>query len=185
VATNELDDDELIRKISHKDLTAFRKLVERHQAFVLHTCFNLIGGYQQAEETAQDVFLQVYQSAGSFRHQSKVSTWIYRIAANRSLNAVRSDKKSRRIKSLTTLEIKESKGKEPGKLLEKKELRGLLRAAVNSLPEKQRTAFILNKYENLSPSEIAEILGISANSVEVRIHRAKKSLQKKLASLLT
>jgi RNA polymerase sigma-70 factor (ECF subfamily) len=184
VAENELDDDELIRKISRKDLTAFRKLVERHQSFVLNTCFNLIGDFQQAEETAQDVFLQVYQSAGSFRHQSKVSTWIYRMAVNRSLNVIRSNKKSRRIKPLTTLEIRESGAKEPDRLLEKKELKDLLRAAVDSLPEKQSTAFILNKYENLSPSEIAEILGISINSVEVRIHRAKKSLQKKLASLL-
>lgn len=125
-----------------------------------------------------------YQSAGSFRHQSKVSTWIYRIAVNRSLNVIRSNKRSRSIKSLTTLEIKESEGKEPDTLLEKKELNKLLRAAVDSLPEKQRTAFILNKYENLSPSEIAEILDISINSVEVRIHRAKKNLQKKLASLL-
>jgi RNA polymerase sigma-70 factor (ECF subfamily) len=184
VAANELDDDELIQKISHKDLTAFRKLVERHKAFVFNTCCNLIGSFQQAEEVAQDVFLQVYQSAGSFRHQSKVSTWIYRIAVNRSFNVIRSNKRSRSIKSLTTLEIKESEGKEPDTLLEKKELRGLLRAAVDSLPEKQRTAFILNKHENLSPSEIAEILGISINSVEVRIHRAKKNLQKKLASLL-
>jgi len=185
VAANELDDDELIRKISCNDLIAFQEFVERHKAFVFNTCCNLIGSYQQAEETAQDVFLQIYKSAGAFRHQSKVSTWIYRLAVNRSLNVIRSNKRSRWIKSLTTLEIKESGGKEPDKLLEKKELKDLLREAVDSLPEKQRTAFILNKYENLSSSAIAEILDISANSVEVRIHRAKKSLQKKLASLLT
>jgi len=184
VGANELDDDELIQKISQKDLIAFQQLVERHKVFVYNTCCNIIGNYQQAEETAQDVFLQVYKSAGAFRHHSKVSTWIYRIAVNRSLNVIRHNKKIRSIKSLAALEIKESGGKEPDKLLEKKELKVLLKAAVDSLPEKQRTAFILNKYENLSPSAIAEILGISTNSVEVRIHRAKIHLQKKLSSLL-
>lgn len=185
MGANELDDDELIRKVSGKDPIAFRQLVERHKVFVYTTCFHLIGNPQQAEETAQDVFLQVYKSAGTFRHQSKVSTWIYRIAVNRSLNAIRKNKKNRWIKSLTTLRIEEAGGEEPDNLLEKKELKDFLKAAVDALPEKQRTVFILNKYENLSPKEIAKILGISTNAVEVRIHRAKIKLQKKLASLLT
>jgi len=181
----ELDDDNLIQKISEKDLTAFQKLVEHHKAFVYNTCYNLIGNHQQAEETAQDVFLQVYKSASTFRHQGKVSTWLYSIAVNRSLNVIRRNRRSRWIKSLTAEEIEESHGLEPDKLLEKKEMKDLLKAAVDSLPEKQRTVFILNKYENLSPREIADILGVSSNSVEVRIHRAKINLQKKLAFLLT
>ena len=180
----ELDEDDLIQKISEKDLAAFQKLVDRHKTFVYNTCYNLIGNHQQAEETAQDVFLQVYKSASTFRHQSKVSTWLYSIAVNRSLNVIRRNRRSRWIKSLTAEEIEESRGKEPDKLLEKKEMKALLKAAVDSLPEKQRTVFILNKYENLSAKEIGEILGISSNSVEVRIHRAKINLQKKLSSLL-
>jgi RNA polymerase sigma-70 factor (ECF subfamily) len=180
----ELDDDDLIQKISEKDLTAFQKLVEHHKAFVYNTCYNLIGNHQQAEETAQDVFLQVYKSASAFRHQSKVSTWLYRIAVNRSLNVIRRNRRSRWIKSLIAEEIEETRGLEPDKLLEKKEMKDLLKAAVDSLPEKQRTVFILNKYENLSPREIADILGVSSNSVEVRVHRAKINLQKKLTPLL-
>jgi RNA polymerase sigma-70 factor (ECF subfamily) len=184
VGTNELDDDELIRKISQKDLTAFQQLVERHKLLVYSTCYNLIGNHQHAEETAQDVFLRIYKSALTFRHQSKVSSWIYRIAVNRSLNVIRRNRKFRWIKSLTNLDIEASGEEEPVKLLEKKELKDLLKVAVDSLPEKQRTVFILNKYENLSPSAIAEILNISTNTVEVRLHRAKLNLQKKLASLL-
>lgn len=185
MGVNELDDDDLIRKVASNDPIAFRQLVDRHKIFVYNTCFSLIGNPQQAEETAQDVFFQVYKSAGTFRHQSKVSTWIYRIAVNRSLNVIRQNKKIRWTKSLTILEIEEGGGKEPDRLLEKKELKDFLKAAVDSLPEKQRTVFILNKYENLSPRAIAEILGISTNTVEVRIHRAKIKLQKKLASLLS
>ena len=179
-----LGDDELIRKISGQDMGALQQLVERHKILVYNTCYNLIGNDQQAEEAAQDVFLQVYKSAGSFRFQSKVSTWIYRIAVNRSLNVIRQNKRNRWMKSLTTLEIEKPGGEEPDRLLEKKELRDIIKAAVDSLPEKQRTVFILNKYENLSSRVIAEILGISLNTVEVRIHRAKINLQKKLASLL-
>jgi RNA polymerase sigma-70 factor (ECF subfamily) len=185
VGEYELDDDKLIQRIAEKDLTAFQQLVERHKAFVYNTCYNLIGNYQQAEETAQDVFFQVYKSASDFRHKSKVSTWLYRIAVNRSLNVIRHNKRSRWIKGLIDLETEAFEGEEPDKLLEKKEMKDLLRDAVDSLPEKQRTVFILNKYESLSSKEIAEILGISTNSVEVRIHRAKLNLQKKLASLLT
>lgn len=185
MGTHKLEDDELIRKISNKDLLAFKQLVERHKILVYNTCYNILGDHHQAEEAAQDVFLQVYKSAGSFRHKSKVSTWIYRIAVNRSLNIIRHNKRFRWIKSLSTLEKEEIGGEEPDTLLERKEIKSLLKSVVDSLPEKQRVAFILNKYENLSPSAIAEILGISTNSVEVRIHRAKASIQKKLASLLT
>ena len=180
----ELDDDDLIQKISEKDLAAFQKLVEHQKAFVYNTCYNLIGNHQQAEETAQDVFLQVYKSASAFRHQSKVSTWLYSIAVNRSLNVIRRNRRSRWIKSLSTLEKEETGGEEPDTLLERKEMKSLLKSIVDSLPEKQRVAFILNKYENLSASAIAEILGISTNAVEVRIHRAKTNLQKRLTSLL-
>lgn len=181
---NELDDNELIWKIAQKDRVAFQQLVERHKTFVYNTCYNLIGNYQQAEEAAQDVFFQICKSARSFRRKSKVSTWIYRIAVNRSLNIIRQNKRARWIKSLTDLEVEATDREEPSELFEQKELKDILKAAVDSLSEKQRTAFILNKYENLSSREISEILGIPKNTVEVRIHRAKINLQKKLASLI-
>lgn len=184
MGTHKLEDDELIRKISDKDLLAFKQLVERHKILVYNICYNILGDHHQAEEAAQEVFLQVYKSAGSFRHKSKVSTWIYRIAVNRSLNVIRQNKKTQWIKSLSTLAYEESGGEEPDKLLERKEMKSLLKSVVDSLPEKQRTVFILNKYENLSPRAIAEILDISTNSVDARIHRAKINLQKKLVSLL-
>ena len=179
------NDDELIRRISRKDMAAFRQLVERHKGFVYNTCCSLIDNDQQAEETAQDVFLQVYKSAGKFRHQSKVSTWIYRIAVNRSLNVIRHNKRLGWTKSLSGLELEENEGEEPDKKLEKRELRDHLKAAVDSLPEKLRTVFILNKYGNLSAREVAAVLGISTNAVDVRLHRAKIKLQKKLSSLLS
>lgn len=175
---HKLEDEELLRRIAEKDLKAFQQLVERHNIFVFTTCCNLIGDFHQAEEAAQDVFLQIYRSAGSFRKESKVSTWIYRIAVNRSLNTLRRSKRSRWLESLSTLKKEEAGGEEPGRLLETEEMEEFLKRALDFLPEKQKAAFVLHKYNGLSPGEIAEILGVSPNTVEVRLHRAKKNLQK-------
>ena len=188
-----IKDEDLIRKISDKDIQAFRHLVERYEGLVYSTCYNLLNDHQQAEESAQDVFLKIYRSARTFRYKSKVSTWIYRIAVNQALNIVRRNRKSAWTKSLSNSRRKpfeKEEGlagpgrEEPDKRLEQKETRQILQDAVDSLPEKQRVAFILHKYEHLSAKEIAQILDISAQSVEARLHRAKLSLQKKLIGIL-
>lgn len=181
-----IDDDELIQRISEKEQTAFDQLVKRYQSMVLNICYGLLGDYHQAEETAQDVFVQIYQKAFSFRHESKVSTWIYRIAVNLSLNSIRRDKRLRWIKNIGFSPLDESqvekipfnsKQNGPIELLERKEFRQILQKAVESLPEKQKTAFILNQFEGFSAEEISKILKVSINNVEVRIHRAKRKLQ--------
>jgi len=193
LSNKKFDDEAVIRQISIEDLTAFKELVDRYQTSVYSTCYSILGDYHQAEEAAQDTFFQIYRSAGSFRGESQVSTWIYRIAVNRSLNLIRKNKRFRWVKNLSSVwneEIKEedfpfaSSPDEPDKLLEEKEKKGLIESALASLPEKQRVAFVLSKYENLTSREISEILRISINSVDARIHRAKLHLQKKLVSIL-
>lgn len=188
-----IEDEELIRKISDKDLQAFRQLVERYKLLVYNTCYNLLNDHHQAEEASQDVFLKIYRSAGSFRHRSKVSTWIYRIAVNHSLNLIRSKRRSGWIRILSFSSRESSTGEEtligssrnePDKLLERKETGQMLQGAVDSLPEKQRIVFILHKYDRLSAREISEILDISIRSVEARLHRAKQNLQKKLIGII-
>ena len=189
MGTNQSNDEVLTRRISDKDVEAFREIVDRYQNSVYNICLSLIGDHHQAEEAAQDTFYQIYRSAGTFRGESRFSTWIYRIAVNRSLNLIHKNKKHRWLKSLDSLwneQIEEKRipyapsPDEPGKILEEKERKNLIERAVASLPEKQRVAFVLNKYENLTSKEISEVLGISIHSVEARIHRAKLRLQKKL-----
>lgn len=185
-----IDDDELIQRISKKEQTAFEQLVKRYQSMVLNICYGFIGDYHQAEETAQDVFVQIYKKAGSFRHESKVSTWIYRIAVNLSLNSIRRNKRLMWIKNIGFSPLDESQAEkipigvqidEPAALLEQKESKRILRSAVDHLPHKQRTAFILNQFEGLSAEEISKILKVPINAVEVRIHRAKRKLQSVLS----
>jgi RNA polymerase sigma-70 factor (ECF subfamily) len=189
-----MDDKELIRKIATKDHAAFKALVDRHQGLVFNTCYHLLGNRQDAEDVAQEVFLQVYRSAKGYREEAKLSTWLYRIAVNRSLNFIRDNKWSRRLKSLTSLleddreqvrDIPASDSDRPDVALEEKERNSAIQKAINSLPAKRRAAFVLHKYEGLSYREIAEIMHRSLSSVELLIHRAKSNLQRRLVRYLT
>jgi RNA polymerase sigma-70 factor (ECF subfamily) len=188
-----MTDNELIQKIAAKDHDAFKALVDRYQALVINTCYNLVGNRQDAEDVAQEVFFQVYKSAKKFRGEAKISTWLYRIAVNRSLNFIRDHKRFGLLKSLSSLleserqevaDVPAPDSDRPDMALEKKEQNVIVQKALDSLPENQRTAFVLHKYEGLSYQEIAEISKYSLSSVESLIHRAKLNLQKKLLRYL-
>jgi RNA polymerase sigma-70 factor (ECF subfamily) len=186
-------DHELIEKIAAKDHDAFKTLVDRHQALVVDTCYGLLGNREDAEDVAQEVFFRVYRSASKFRQEAKVSTWLYRIAVNRSLNFIRDSRWSRRLKNLGALLGDEAKqvtnipapdSSRPDIALEEKERNEKLHKAIDSLPQKQRAAFVLHKYEGLPYQEIAEIMHRSLSSVESLIHRAKVNLQRELIHYL-
>jgi RNA polymerase sigma-70 factor (ECF subfamily) len=189
-----MTDEELIEKTAAKDHGAFKTLVDRHQTSVVNTCYGLVGSREDAEDVAQEVFLQVYKSAHKFRHQAKFSTWLYRIAVNRSLNFIRDNKWSRRLKNLSAWLEGDSQqvnslpapdSSRPDVVLERKEQDRRLKKAIDSLPREQKAAFVLNKYEGLPYREIADVLKCSLSSVESLIHRAKLNLQKKLIRELT
>ena len=188
-----MNDDELIQEIAAKDHTAFKVLVDRYQALVVNTCYNLLGNRQDAEDVAQEVFIKVYQEARGFRAESKISTWLYRIAVNLSLNHRRKQKwdryldifafpKGKRENPVEVLEAPEED--RPDRQLEKKERSRILTETLDSLPRRQRVAMVLHKFEGLSYREIAEVLETSLASVESLIHRAKLNLQKKLIPLV-
>lgn len=147
---------------------------------------------QNAEDVAQDVFFQVYRSSGTFRRESSVSTWIYRIAVNRCRNFNRDNRKFGLWGELVRGPGNEGRSGpgqgspeegDPESAWSLNETRELIRKAVASLPEKQRAMLILHKFDGRSYQEIAEIMGVSVASVESRLHRAKLNLQKKLAPL--
>ena len=185
-----IDDRELLRRITEKDLGAFKMLIDRFQNKVLGLCSRLLDNRQNAEDVAQDVFFQVYRSSGKFRHDCLVSTWIYRIAINRCRNFRRDNRKFSLWGELhrglsnegwDEQALGASAEEDPESAWEENETRELIRKAVASLPEKQKTMLILHKFEGHSYKEIAEILDVSLPSVESCLHRAKINLQKKLA----
>jgi RNA polymerase sigma-70 factor (ECF subfamily) len=187
-----VNDLELVQKISTSDNEAFREFIKNHQEMVMNVCFHFLRNRQDAEDVAQDVFIKAFHSANEYRGDSKVSTWLYRIAVNQSLNFIR-NKKRRRWLSLDfnnkngeyLKNIEESPVKRPDTQFETNEMQSILMKAIHDLPENQKSVFILHKLDGLSYHEITKILNCSLSSVESRMHRAKVNLQKKLAKYYT
>lgn len=181
-----MSETEIIQKLQLGSEQAFRHLVEKYQKLVVNTCFGLLQNTEDAEDIAQEVFIEVFRSIHNFRADAKLSTWLYRIAVNRSLNHIRDNKKRRWFQSFDDVlkeknaQLQNQASENPGIELENLQRANILHEAIGSLPENQKTAFTLNKYEDLSYKEIAEIMDVSVASVESLIHRAKTGLQKKL-----
>ncbi len=133
-----------------------------------------------AEEITQDVFTKIYRSAGSFKGNSTVKTWIYRITVNTALNQIKKNNKVRSIRLENAVEIEFN---HPGILLENKESAITLQLAIRSLPESQRTAFVLSFIEDLPRQEVADIMGASLKATESLLQRAKGNLRKSLEKL--
>ena len=168
-----MGEKEMIKAILEGDQKAFKLLVDTYQLMVVNTCHAFVHDRNEAEDIAQDVFIQVFESLGKFRFESKLSTWLYRIAVNRSINHCKSPR-GRAIK----VDIESWKQMPQQQLLEEQEQLELLHRAIDRLPENQRTALILNKYEELSYKEIAEVMGVTLSSVESLLFRAKNNLEK-------
>lgn len=180
---------EIIQKLQQGNEQAFKLLVENYQKLVVNTCFGMVHNTEDAEDIAQEVFIEVFRSIQNFRADSKISTWLYRIAVNRSLNFIRDNKRKKWFHSIEDFvngktpqlsQIHQHNIETPGSELENSQRAKILHEAIDSLPENQKTAFTLNKYEDLSYIEISEVMNLSMSSVESLIHRAKIKLQKKL-----
>ena len=178
---------ELIEALRQKNPAAFKAIVEEWQHIVYNTILSIVQSREDAQELAQDVFVVVYQEGGNFKGESKFSTWLYRIAVNKSLEHLRRQKRKKRFVFVQSLlgnsnEVKQDPPEfvHPGTLLQNKEAAIILAKAVRQLPEKQRIAFTLHKLEGMSQNEIAAVLQISEESVSSLIYRAKNNLKQLL-----
>ncbi|MBO3699259.1 RNA polymerase sigma factor [Roseivirga sp. E12] len=183
-----MTDQQIILALQQKSESAFRSLVDQYKDRVYNTCLGLLQNSEEAEEAAQDVFIEVYKSVEKFRGDAKLSTWIYRIATTKSLERIRKQKTQKRFAFLQSLTggdkdyetTKHATFEHPGVLLENKEHAQTLFQTIKTLSDNQRIAFTLHKVEGLPYQEIAEVLGTSVSSVESLMFRARKNLQKKL-----
>jgi RNA polymerase sigma-70 factor, ECF subfamily len=184
-----MSDQELIQKILEGDKHCFRDLVQQYHVMVINTCYGLVHIREDAEDVAQEVFLEIYQSLARFRSESRLSTWIYRIAVNKSINYLRKVKVRQRTKSIEPayshddhegMQVPAAASENPFNILNNKERSKFLYEALDALPENQKIAFVLHQYEDLSYKEITDIMKLSLSAVESLIHRAKINLQKKL-----
>ena len=181
------EEQQIIKGMKAGDEAAFRACVEEHKTHVLNICYYFVHNAHDADDLAQDVFIKVYRSINGFKENARLSSWIYRIAVNISLDFLRTRKRKKRFAYLTSLfqpdrDVKAAltSSDNPHSEMEQKERIELLNRAIASLPENQQTAITLNKYQGLSNQEIADILDTSVSAVDALIHRAKQNLRKKL-----
>ena len=177
-------------RVKKGEISAFNQILEKYQRPIINFIYRFVGSKGEAEEITQEVFLRIYLARGHYRVRAKFSTYIYRIARNLSLNALR--KKRPQIVSLDEpisgengeikRELPDSRQISPAESLEKKEIQLLVKKALDSLPQPQKTAIILNRYNELSYKEIGRIMNLSLPAVKSILHRAKESLKKKLKS---
>lgn len=181
--------ERIIANAATGDTENFRQIVETHQDMVVRTCYAFVHNHDDAQDIAQEVFVNVYLSLKGFKGQSSLSTWIYRIAVNASLKHIRDNRKHSLLHRLDAL-LDFTKAKEtihlphdptnPELILTNRQRSDAVHNAIDSLAENPRTAFILTQYDELSYQQVADIMNISTSAVDSLIHRAKSNLQKKL-----
>ena len=179
---NDPDDDDiqLMASLARGQMEALGELVRRHQANVLGLAHRLLGQQDHAEDVAQEAFLRVRRAARQFRPEAKFSTWLYRIVVNLCQDRLR--RLCRAPVELSADRI-DARHDEPLDELAARELAERVRRAVASLPERQRTAVLLHRFQQLSHVEIAEVTGWSASTVESLLVRAYRQLRRSLADL--
>ncbi len=180
-----MTEQELIQGLQNGDENAFKYLVDTYKDRIFNTALGIVQNAEDAEDVAQEVFIQVYRSINSFKGESKLSTWMYRIATTRSLDLLRSRKSKKRFGFVQRLFGDENEPiyeipdfNHPGVALDKKENAAKLFNAIAKLPENQKIAFTLHKLEDLSYQEVSEAMNTTLAAVESLMHRAKLNLRK-------
>ena len=184
-----MEEQEFINQLIQGKQTAYSQLLDEYQQKVFGTCISFVPNKEDAEDIAQVVFLEVFKSISNFKGDSKLSTWIFRIATNKSLDFIRKKNTKKRFGFMQRIIGSEipidqtnyfTEFDHPGILMENKEKSATIFKAIDTLPESQRVIFTLAKIDGKSYQEIVEITGKSLSSVESILYRAKKGLQVKL-----
>lgn len=180
-------DIRLMVRVRDDDNGAFEELVEKYQRRLVAVLNHVVGNATEAEDLAQEVFLRVYRARKKYRARSKFSTWLFTIANNLALNALR----QRQRKPAVPLEAHDSgplgprpaeqlvrdRGRQPMQQMQQQELAEFVRQAVEGLNERQRIAVVLNKFEEMNYSDIAEVMGLSTKAVKSLLSRARTNLR--------
>lgn len=179
----------LMKRIGEGDHAAFRTLVERHQNAVIGTVAKMLGNATDAEDISQQVFLRIWRHAAKYRPDAKFTTYLFTITRNLVFNETRRRGRKKEISSDereedSHLVIAASPERQPDAELLQAELQQAVDAAIAALPETQRMAVVLRRYEQLSYEEIADVLHLSVSAVKSLLFRARTALRESLAGYL-
>jgi RNA polymerase sigma-70 factor (ECF subfamily) len=186
----EMTDKQLVELAQKGDRSAFEVLIRRYQSKILSLCCRLIGNAGEARELAADVFAEAFQSLPKFRQEAKFSTWLYRIASNRSFSRLREIVRDRKrfvepgpdsedVGAYGNTPLQPSQISHPIHQLELEETRATIRLVLSKLSEDQARILLLHDLEELPYTEIAEILDCPAGTVMSRLSRAREAFRKK------
>jgi RNA polymerase sigma-70 factor (ECF subfamily) len=186
---DDAEDVRLMRLVARGDTAAFEELIERHQTLVLGTVARMLGSNSDVEDVGQQVFLRVWRSAGRYVPRAKFTTWLLKIARNLVFNELRRAKRHAHVPIQTDpgteeIPLKDTAGQSPDTSLLEVELQEAIEKAIGELPETQRMALVLRRYEELSYEQIAEILDLSVPAVKSVLFRARTELRARLANYL-
>ncbi len=182
-------DLELVRGSQRGDEAAFAELVRRHQQPVFRFCVRILKNAEDAEDIAQETFVQAYRNIGRFRPKAKFSTWLFTIARNLSLNLIRDEKRGRRIMVSVDDEnagvnLVADAARRPDRQAAGGETSELVRAAIDKLMPAHKTIIVLRDLEGLSYDEIAEVMKCRAGTVKSRLSRARQHLKELMVRVM-
>jgi len=183
-------DIRLMLRVRDDDPVAFGELVELYQHRLVTVMQHLVGNKEEAEDLAQEVFLRVYRVRKKYRPRAKFSTWLFTIANNLALNALR----TRQRRPVVPLNVHDSgplgprpaeqlvrdRAGQPGERIQQQELATIIQRALEGLNERQRVAVILNKFEDMNYAEIAEVMNLTTKAVKSLLSRARENLRQAL-----
>ena len=182
-------DAELMIRVKAGDDASFGLLLDKHRSPVIHFVYRMVQNRALAEELAQEVFLRVYRSRSSYEPTAKFTTWLFRIATHLALNALR-DGKKQRAEARLDVEWAETPGRQVSdarpsveQVMVHQARLEEVRRAVAHLPEKQRAAVLMHKYEEMEYSQIAKVLNCSESAVKSLLFRAYETLRARLAHM--
>lgn len=188
-------EEEMIERLKRQDEAAFNELVRLYQGRIFRLVFRMIGDRAEAEDLAQEVFVTVFKSIETFRGESKLSTWMYRVATNHCKNRIKYLGRRARGKKKELDEYADATAIEsatmntsaqvprPDEALSGKELEHFIQVALASLGDEHKTLVVLRDIENMTYEEIQEITGLASGTVKSRLHRARLALADKVREL--
>lgn len=187
------DDASIMLRVSAGDDVAFDHLVEKYRRAMVSFMYRMVHNQAVAEELAQEVFLRVYRSRTSYRADAKFTTWLYRIATNLAVNHARDTKNERSASTVeldkpdpesgSTPDVADSRSTIEQEILREERL-GAIRRQVMMLPERQRMAVLMHKYQGLDYRQIGEVLKLSESATKSLLFRAYESLRDRLKEFL-
>ncbi|HYR24170.1 MAG TPA: sigma-70 family RNA polymerase sigma factor [Chthoniobacterales bacterium] len=183
------EDVRLMQLVAGGDTAAFEQLVERHQALVAGTVARMLGSNSEVEDIAQQVFMRVWKSASRYVARAKFTTWLLKITRNLVFNEMRRAKRHPHLPVQIEPETEEMPLKDeatatPDATLLQSELEEAIEKAITLLPETQRMALVLRRYEELSYEEIADVLDLSVPAVKSLLFRGRTELRERLKTYL-